>query len=89
MNGPQLREWREHWQLSQGELATALGVVLNTIGRWERSERDMPNYLPLALESLERRLAAALQDRAKRAAQGYLTNRHQPAGSTVTNQPAP
>lgn len=83
MTGPQLKAWREHWQMSQGELASALGVVLNTIGRWERSEREMPGYLPLALESLERRLAVSLRERADRAAQGYLTN-----GRLEVDQPA-
>lgn len=57
MTGPELREWRNHWHLSQMELASQLGVHLNTYNRWERGAAQIPPFLPLALETLARDLA--------------------------------
>jgi DNA-binding transcriptional regulator YiaG len=65
MTGAELRAWREHWQLTQGQLADMLGVRLDTVGRWERLDRGIPPYLPLALETLSRRIGADLIKRAK------------------------
>lgn len=54
-----LRVWRTRQQLTQGELARHLGVHINTVNRWETSETAVPPFLPLALETLERRLVPA------------------------------
>jgi DNA-binding transcriptional regulator YiaG len=65
MNGAELKAWREHWQLTQSELANKLGVNYLTVGRWERAQRDIPPFLELALETLSRRLRDELIERAK------------------------
>lgn len=54
-----LRVWRVRQQLTQGELAVILGVSINTVNRWECGEARIPGFLPLALETLERRRAPA------------------------------
>lgn len=50
-----VKEWRKDNGYSQGKLATALGVDVMTISRWEREVQSMPPYLYLALEALESR----------------------------------
>ena len=65
MTGPELRAWRDHWQLSQADLARTLGIHINTVHRWERETVPIPPYLELALAELNRRLGAALERRAK------------------------
>ena len=64
MSGPELRAWREHWLVTQAQLARWLGIHVNTLVRWEKSERDIPRYLRPALASLELDLAAELRARA-------------------------
>ena len=64
MGGPavtplDLRVWRVRQQLTQAELAVLLDVSLNTVNRWECGENRIPGFLPLALETLERRRAPA------------------------------
>jgi transcriptional regulator with XRE-family HTH domain len=54
MTGDELRKRREDLGLTQEQLATALGVAPNTVARWERSERAIPPYLSLALQTVER-----------------------------------
>lgn len=44
MNKEQLRELRERYDLTQGELAEVLQVAPNTISRWEIGEREIPIY---------------------------------------------
>lgn len=39
--GSQLRIWRRHHRLTQGELGESLGVSASTIGRWERGDRPL------------------------------------------------
>jgi DNA-binding transcriptional regulator YiaG len=56
MTGEELKNWREHWSLTQAELARLLGTYQETISRWERGVRGIPSYLALALEALEHRL---------------------------------
>jgi len=52
MTVKELRDWRTAQGMSQGELATALGVSRNTVGRWELGERAIPPFLELALASI-------------------------------------
>jgi excisionase family DNA binding protein len=57
MNKDELKQFRERIGLNQGELSKALGVANNTVSRWELGERSIPVFLPLALETIERRLS--------------------------------
>ena len=54
MKGIKLRERRQSLGLTQQRLAEQLGVSRNTVARWERSEMAIPDYLDLALQTLER-----------------------------------
>ena len=65
MEGFELREWREGAELTQEQLAEWLGVAANTIARWERGERSIPPTVPLALETVGRRLAASKKRKGK------------------------
>jgi DNA-binding transcriptional regulator YiaG len=62
MTAAELRAWRTHWHLTQGQLAKLLGVHINTTNRWERTG-EIPTWVPLALETLDRRLRAELLER--------------------------
>lgn len=57
MDAEALLEWRKLRRLTQRDLAMVLGVTQATIARWEISERGVPSYLHLALESIDRRLS--------------------------------
>ncbi len=52
MEGSELRKFREGLGITQDELAKALSVATNTVARWERSERKIPNHLPLSLKTI-------------------------------------
>lgn len=52
MEGSELREFRESQNMTQEQLAKALSVATNTVARWERGERKIPNHLPLALKTI-------------------------------------
>ena len=56
MNGEQLSSWRTYHQLTQQQLADALGVDRVTLARWETAQRAIPSYLGLALETIQREL---------------------------------
>ena len=56
MDGRELRMWRKAHRLTQTELGKLLGVWYVAVGRWERGERKIPSFLPLAMEALEHRL---------------------------------
>ena len=56
MTGEQLKEIREKLGLSQTELAERLRVARNTVWRWEQGKRHIPEFLDLALETIERRI---------------------------------
>lgn len=50
----ELQAWRSRVGLSQAGLAALLGVNEMTVSRWERGARQIPPFLHLALDSLER-----------------------------------
>jgi transcriptional regulator with XRE-family HTH domain len=54
MSGDELKQRRESLGFTQGQLAEALGVDIMTVSRWERGARSIPEYLSLALETIER-----------------------------------
>jgi transcriptional regulator with XRE-family HTH domain len=56
MKGQELSNWRKNLNLTQRQLASALGVDVMTISRWEREKRGIPSHLSLALEALENRI---------------------------------
>lgn len=56
MTGKELKEYREKIGLTQEQLSEALQVASNTVSRWEREDRAIPPYLPLAIETIERNL---------------------------------
>ncbi len=51
----ELKERRLALGMTQEQLAEALEVASNTVARWERSERQLPPFLGLALETIERK----------------------------------
>jgi transcriptional regulator with XRE-family HTH domain len=53
MDADELREKRKALEMTQAQLAEALGVNIMTISRWERGLRSIPPHLPLALEAIE------------------------------------
>lgn len=55
MTPEELIEWRERNGFTGKQLAEALGVSNVTVSRWENRAREIPPYLHLALECLERR----------------------------------
>jgi transcriptional regulator with XRE-family HTH domain len=56
MEGKELRNWREKYNLTQLELAEHLHVKRETVTRWEIEMRKIPPFLFLALEAIENRL---------------------------------
>ena len=56
MDGVELKKIRLELKFTQEELAKELKVATNTVARWERNERSIPGYLPLALEMLQKKL---------------------------------
>ncbi len=62
MNKDELKQYRERIGLTQGGLSKALGVANNTVSRWELGQRSIPEFLPLALETIERRLSTVGSD---------------------------
>jgi transcriptional regulator with XRE-family HTH domain len=53
MTGKELKEWRRQRGLTQAALALKLGVIRETVARWELGIRSIPPFLPLALKHLE------------------------------------
>ena len=53
MGADELREKRKALEMTQAQLAKALGVNIMTVSRWERGLRTIPPHLPLALEAIE------------------------------------
>jgi transcriptional regulator with XRE-family HTH domain len=58
MDKDALKKFRESIGLTQSGLADALSVANNTVSRWELGTRAIPGFLPLALETIERRQKA-------------------------------
>ncbi len=54
MEANELQRRREALGMSRDELAKALQTTSVSVWRWENSERAIPPYLPLALETIER-----------------------------------
>ncbi|HUV51320.1 MAG TPA: helix-turn-helix transcriptional regulator [Anaerolineae bacterium] len=48
-----LKKWRLKNDWSQEQLASALGVTIQAVSRWERGTRKIPSFLFLALDQLE------------------------------------
>lgn len=65
MTPKELQAWLERVRLSQGELAKHLGVHIITVNRWANGAREIPPFLPLALETLERRQKLATKKKTK------------------------
>ncbi len=56
MTPKEVQAWgRAKHKYSQSELASALGVAVMTISRWERDTCAIPSMLDLALEALAAR----------------------------------
>lgn len=56
MEKEELKKMREELGLTQGELAKELKVASNTVSRWELGERKIPEFLDLALKTIQREL---------------------------------
>ncbi len=56
MTGEELKTFRERIGMSQDQLAKELKVARNTVSRWELEERKIPEFLELALQTIERSL---------------------------------
>jgi len=61
MTSEELKVFRERVGLSQEQLAKELKVASNTVSRWELGTRKMPEFLDLALETIERKLKSQTQ----------------------------
>lgn len=55
MTPKQLKAWRSNNGYSQSELSNVLGVASMTVSRWERGVREIPPFLHLTLECLEKK----------------------------------
>jgi len=55
MTSHELKKWRLNQGYSQVKLAELLSVTDQTVYRWETDRREIPSFLHLALECLERR----------------------------------
>ena len=54
MTPEQLKAWRKNNHYSQSQLAKVLGVATMTVSRWERGVREIPSFLHLTLECVEK-----------------------------------
>ena len=59
MTPEELRQWRMSHGLTQKQLAEALAISQKNIENWEMARTGFPAYLPLALETVERRIKEA------------------------------
>jgi putative transcriptional regulator len=56
MEKDELKKFREDLELSQAELAKQLKVATNTVSRWEIGTRKIPEFLDLALQTIQREI---------------------------------
>jgi len=55
MTQRELKEWRKKNEYTQEKLAQILGVTKTTVYRWEAALREIPPFLALALECVEKK----------------------------------
>jgi DNA-binding XRE family transcriptional regulator len=55
MNPADLTTWRKTHGYTQEQLGDLLGVAKNTVYRWESGMREIPSFLHLALECMEKK----------------------------------
>lgn len=55
MKPSELVKWRKEKGYSQIRLARELGVSTITVYRWEKAMREIPSFLHLALECMEKK----------------------------------
>lgn len=55
MKPSDLTNWRKRNKCSQITLAKELGVATMTVYRWEKAMREIPSFLHLALECIEKK----------------------------------
>jgi DNA-binding XRE family transcriptional regulator len=55
MTSKALKEWRARSGYTQVELADILGVTKTTVYRWEAALREIPSFLHLTLECVEKK----------------------------------
>ena len=55
MNPSELVKWRKDRGYTQEGLGSLLGVTKTTVYRWEKAMREIPSFLYLALEALDKR----------------------------------
>jgi transcriptional regulator with XRE-family HTH domain len=65
MDADELKEKRKALEMTQAQLAEALGVNIMTISRWERGLRSIPPHLSLALEAIEAKQKKKVSKRSK------------------------
>lgn len=53
MDKEELKNWRKKLNLTQEQLAEKLKVAPNTVSRWELGTRKIPEFLELALITIE------------------------------------
>ena len=55
MQSEELKTWRKRSGHTQEELAQILGVTKTTVYRWEAALREIPPFLALTLECVEKK----------------------------------
>lgn len=60
MTGSELKELREKYNLTQGELAEALGTTYMRVSEWENGKKNMRGITQKAIEYYFRLLAGGL-----------------------------
>ena len=55
MEKDELKKRRERLGLTQSDLANALGFASNTVSGYETGRMEIPKYMDLVLEALEKR----------------------------------
>lgn len=55
MTPDELKTWRKRAGYTQEELAQILGTTKTTVYRWEAAMREIPPFLALALECVEKK----------------------------------